>query len=211
MRSADIDHQTYDRDMLGDDATDDPLALFDRWLEDARATPVIEEPTAMVLATMDEFGPDARVVLLRGRDDRGLRFFTNRDSAKGRQLAGFPRAALVFHWQPLERQIRVRGPIEVLDDADSDAYWEGRPPASRVASAMSDQSRPIASRSALHDGFTAALEAAGADGAPRPPHWGGYRVVPHEVEFWQGRPARLHDRLLYVAHGAEWTRQRLQP
>lgn len=205
------DRRDYDRSALLDGADVDPLLLLDRWLADAAAEPSIEEPMAMTLATMDDFGPDARIVLLRGRDERGLRFFTNRDSAKGRQLAAVPRAAAVFHWQPLERQVRVRGPVEVLTDDESDAYWAGRPPDSQVAAAVSAQSRPVATRADLHDLFASAREEAAGAGVARPGYWGGYRVVPHEIEFWQGRPARLHDRLLYVAHGDEWTCQRLQP
>lgn len=203
------DHHDYDRDVLGDVRGVDPLALLDEWLDDARRAG-LDEPTAMVLATTDEFGPDARVVLMRGRDERGLRFFTNYDSAKGRQLAGVPRAACVFHWQPLERQVRVRGPVERLSAEDSDAYWADRPRESRVASAMSDQSRPVASRAALQQRMADALAAAGDD-VPRPANWGGYRVVPHEVEFWQGRPARLHDRLLFTESDGTWTSERLQP
>lgn len=202
----------YGLSALEDLAADvDPLTLFDAWLADARGASGIDEPTAMTLATMDEFGPDARIVLMRGRDERGLRFFTNVTSAKGLQLAGAPRAACVFHWQPLQRQVRIRGPVERLPDADSDAYWAGRPVDSQVASAMSEQSRPIESREALADRMATAMARFGGAPITRPDTWGGYRVVPHDIEFWQGRPARLHDRILFTAHDEHWERTRLQP
>lgn len=208
-----VDHERFEYDLdslidLGPDV--DPLVLFDEWLRVAGEAGV-REPGAMTLATMDEFGPDARVVLMRGRDERGFRFFTNLTSAKALQLAGAPRAACVFHWHPVYRQVRIRGPVELLDAAAADEYWDARPVDSQVASAMSDQSRPIASRDELSQRMATAMARSGGAPVPRPDSWGGYRVIPHEIEFWQGRPARLHDRLLFTAHDDTWTVARLQP
>lgn len=192
---------------LSDAERDDPLRVVARWLAEAVARPDALEPTAMVLATA---GPDARVVLCKGVDD-GLVFFTNRSSAKGRQLAQDPRAAAVLHWPLLERQVRVRGEVQLLADDASDAYFASRPRGSQLGAWASDQSAPTVDRAALE---TQAAEVAArfADTAvPRPPGWGGHRLVPHEVELWQGRPDRLHDRLLAVRSDTTWRWQRLQP
>jgi len=202
----------------------DPLVELARWIE-AAAAAGIDEPNAMTLATVDADGrPDARVVLLR-RLDHGVVWFTNRSSAKGAQLATSPHAAVVLHWQPLERQVRLRGEVAELTDAESDDYFGSRPRGSRIAAWASEQSRPIADRVALEARFAAAEarfagrpDAATAVGegdtepdVPRPSDWGGYRLVPDVVEFWQGRRSRLHDRLVYRRDGVGWHRERLQP
>lgn len=204
--------QDYRAGRLEDGAVaHEPLTQLRSWLEDAIAAD-LPEPTAITLATVDADGlPDARVVLLRGIDERGIRWFTNRRSAKGRQLAANPVASVVAHWQPLERQVRLRGPVELLSDEESDAYHASRPRESQLGAWASDQSEPIADRAAL-DAQVAAV-AARFDGVevPRPPFWGGYLLRPHTVEFWQGRPGRLHDRLRHERHAGGWRVVRLQP
>jgi len=190
-----------------------PLRQLERWVADASAAG-IDEPNAMTLATVDADGrPDARVVLLRGIRAEDVVWFTDRSSAKGRQLAGAPHAALVLHWQPLERQVRLRGPVVALDDAASDAYFATRPRGSRLSAWASRQSQPVASREAYEAAVTA-VEARfdGVEDVPRPPDWGGYALTPVEVEFWQGRRSRRHDRLHIRPDGTgRWTVERLQP
>jgi len=209
-----IEHprQEYEAGSLDpEDLAEGPLPTARRWLDEAVAAG-LPEPTAVTLATVDEHGvPDARVVLLRGFDDAGLVWFTNRRSAKGRQLAATPQAALVAYWPALERQIRFRGPVAVLDDADSDAYFASRPRGSQLGAWASQQSEPVADRPTL-EAQVAAVEDRFADGeVPRPPHWGGYRLTPEVVELWQGRPSRLHDRLRCTRDGGGWRLERLQP
>ena len=193
----------------------DPLRAVRRWLDDAVASGAEVEPTAMTVATVvagdDGPVPDARIVLCKGVDT-GLVFYTSRSSAKGQQLAATPRAAAVLLWAALERQVRVRGRVEQVDDATSDAYFASRPRGSRIGAWTSDQSQPIADRDALE--ARAAEVAARFDGeaaVPRPPDWGGYRLVPDSIELWQGRPDRLHDRLRWDRTADGWTLQRLQP
>jgi pyridoxamine 5'-phosphate oxidase len=194
------------------DVAPDPLNQFRLWLDQAMSAE-LREPYAMTLATATPDGaPSARVVLLRGFDERGFAFYTNYDSRKGDDLAANPRAALVFYWAELERQVRIEGPVSKVTDAESDAYFQARPRGHRLGAWVSEQSRVIAGRAELEQEL-AAVEARYPDeDVPRPPHWGGYRVVPSQVEFWQGRPNRLHDRLRYrTAEGGGWIVERLAP
>lgn len=191
--------------------SEDPLALFAAWTLDARAKE-INDPEAMALATVDETGlPDVRMVLMKGFDARGVVFYTNADSAKGRELAATPRAAILFHWKRLRRQIRIRGPVTPATDAEADAYFASRHRASRIGAWASDQSRPLESRAAL-EARTATFDAKfpGED-VPRPPHWRGFRLTPTSFEFWADGAHRLHDRVLFTRDGDDWTRQRLFP
>jgi pyridoxamine 5'-phosphate oxidase len=195
-----------------EDAGHDPVALFHRWFQQALAAG-LPDPNAFTLATCTPDGwPSARVVLLKGLDDRGFTFFTNYDSRKGRELAANPRAAMVFLWQQLERQVRVEGTVETVSAAESDAYYAVRPLGSRLGAWASPQSAVIPSRDFL-EAQHAELMTRYPDGVvPRPPHWGGYRVLPRVIEFWQGRPSRLHDRIRFT-RGDEgvWVRDRLAP
>jgi pyridoxamine 5'-phosphate oxidase len=202
------------------DVDPDPLRQLERWISDAVEAGV-GEPNAMTLATVDAAGlPDARIVLLRRITERSLVWFTDRSSTKGAQLAATPAAALVFHWQPLERQIRLRGPVALLDDARSDEYFASRPRGSQLSAWASSQSRPVASREAYErqvDEVEARFK--GVEVVPRPPDWGGYELTPVEVELWQGRRSRRHDRLRFrpapnagsVPAPQEWAIERLQP
>ncbi|MFP5327473.1 MAG: pyridoxamine 5'-phosphate oxidase [Acidimicrobiia bacterium] len=188
----------------------DPFEQFSAWLADAESAGVVE-PTAMTLATAGGDGaPDARVVLLKGLDG-GFWFFTNYESAKGRQIQENPRAALVVHWRELSRQVRARGRVEMLAHDLSAGYFASRPPGSRLGAWASRQSEVIESREALEAARRAAEERFGGEEPPLPPFWGGYRLVPDSVEFWQGRPDRLHDRLRYRLDGGAWVIERLQP
>ncbi|MFL6236745.1 MAG: pyridoxamine 5'-phosphate oxidase [Thermoanaerobaculia bacterium] len=193
------------------DLAADPIAQLRVWLDQARdAYP--EEFTAMTLATADrEGGPSARVVLLKGLDERGLVFYTNYDSRKGRELAENPRAALVFYWPALDRQVRVEGTVERASREESEAYFLSRPLGSRLGAWASPQSRPIPGREDLERRLREAEERFGEE-VPLPESWGGYRVRPEAVEFWQGRPSRLHDRLRYsLSAGGGWRIERLAP
>jgi pyridoxamine 5'-phosphate oxidase len=193
------------------DAQADPIAQFQRWFDDACRAEV-HEPNAMTLATVDAQGqPSARMVLLKGIDARGLTFFTNRDSRKARELAANPRAALVFWWGPLQRQVRFEGRIEAVDAAEADAYFASRPRGSQLAAWASAQSSVIESRAALEAAERAQRERFGDGEVPRPPFWGGYRLLPAVVEFWHGRESRLHDRLRYTRTPAGWRIERLAP
>ncbi len=193
------------------DVGPEPLPEVRRWLEEAVAAGLPGE-TAMTLATTEPDGtPSARVVLLRGIDDRGLRFFTNYDSAKGRALAAQPACALVLHWPVLERQVRVTGTAERLSADESAAYFAGRPRGSQLAAWASEQSEVLPDRAAL-EARLAEVEARFGDGeVPMPPDWGGFVVRPSAVELWQGRPSRLHDRLRYRATASGWVLERLSP
>ena len=193
------------------DVHPDPAHQLDAWLADALAAQV-NEPNAMTLATATADGrPSARVMLVRGIDhDAAVRFFTNYESRKGRELEANPFAAGLFFWSELERQVRIEGSIERLPDADNDAYFATRPLASRLGAWASPQSQPIASRAVL-DAREADAQARFGSDPPRPPHWGGFRLVPTRVELWQGRPSRLHDRLVYTRGPSGWTIGRLAP
>ncbi|HUF85649.1 MAG TPA: pyridoxamine 5'-phosphate oxidase [Acidimicrobiia bacterium] len=189
----------------------DPFVQFTRWYEEARAA-AGDDADAMVVATATADGaPSARVVLLRGVDDRGLCFYTNYDSQKGRELAANPRAALVLHWPQLHRQVRATGEVSRLGESESAEYWRNRPPASRLSAWASQQSEPITSRDVLEAEVVRLREQYGDDDVPLPPFWGGYRVTPDEFEFWQHRDDRLHDRVRYRRVAGEWVRERLAP
>jgi pyridoxamine 5'-phosphate oxidase len=194
------------------DADADPIAQFHRWFAEALAAKAVE-PNAMTLATASPDGaPDARIVLLKGADARGFTFYTDHRSAKGRQLDANPRAALVFWWAELERQVRVSGRVVRASREESAAYFASRPRGSRLGAWTSRQSSALTDRAALEREY-AATEArfAGADDVPLPEHWGGYRVEPETLEFWQGRPSRLHDRIRYRREHDAWVRERLSP
>ncbi len=189
----------------------EPWEQFRRWFAEARAAEV-DEPNAMTLATVDADGsPHARIVLLKDLDAAGFVFFTNYDSDKGRELAARPAAALVFVWLPLERSVRVEGVVERVTAAESDAYFAVRPRASQLGAVASPQSAVVANRAALERSFAEAEARYEGTTVERPAHWGGYRVVPSMVEFWQGRRSRLHDRLRYRRSGDGWVIARLAP
>ena len=205
--------KSYERSELDESASlADPLAQFELWLQQA-ITGEIPEPNAMTLATVSATGrPAARVVLLKGVSQGGFVLYTNYLSRKGRELEQTPWASLVFLWQQLERQVRVEGRVEKVSDEESDAYFQSRPRSSQIGAWASDQSEPIGDRFALAVREREFVEQFGDGPIPRPPHWGGYRVVADRVEFWQGRTSRLHDRLAYSLNvDGSWSRQRLSP
>lgn len=193
------------------DAGDDPFVLFRRWFDQSLAGE-LPEPNAFALATCTPEGvPSVRTVLLKALDDRGFTFFTNYDSRKGLELAANPRAAMVFFWHLLERQVRVEGTVEIVTAAESDEYFATRPLGSRLGAWASAQGKVIPDREFLEARYSELTTRYSDGNVPRPPNWGGYRVLPTVFEFWQGRPSRLHDRIRFTRSGERWVRDRLAP
>ena len=209
-RIADL-RKSYERDELDETTSaSKPMAQFETWLQQAIAAQV-PEPNAMTLATVGADGrPSTRIVLIKGLSEKGLDWYTNFNSRKGQELAGNPMAALQFHWVELERVVRIEGCVERIDDAKADAYFASRPLDSRLGAWASPQSQVISSRAVLV-AQAARYAAQFALSPPRPPHWGGFRLVPDRWEFWQGRKSRLHDRLSYRLSEGQWLRERLAP
>jgi pyridoxamine 5'-phosphate oxidase len=202
----------YSRAALSEiDLPVDPLPLFTQWFDEARLAQ-LTEPNAMSVATVAINGrPSSRILLIKEFDQRGFTWFTNYQSRKSSELQGIPYASLLFHWGELERQVRIEGQVERLTSEESDRYFEKRPLDSRLGAIASQQSRRIESRALLDQAFEE-VKAQYGDHPPRPPHWGGYRLIPDRMEFWQGRPSRLHDRIVYTrSAGEHWSMQRLQP
>jgi len=194
-------------------AADDPFQLFAAWLKEASGSEP-RDPTAMTLATVDTDGtPNARMVLLKGLDERGFVFYTNKESQKGRELEAHPLAALVFHWKSLNRQIRIRGPVESVTDAEADAYFATRPKQAQIGAWASQQSRPVESRLTFEKQVALYAAKYALGDVPRPSYWTGYRIVPLLIEFWHDRPFRLHDRIEFRRDGltAPWSKTRLYP
>ncbi len=191
----------------------EPYALFGAWLAEAgKSEP--NDPNALALATVDETGlPNVRMVLLKGFDERGFVFYTNFESAKGREILGSMKAAMCFHWKSLRRQVRVRGPVEIVSDAEADEYYTSRPRGSRIGAWASKQSRPLESRFALEKAVAEYTARYPVGEIPRPPHWSGFRIMPTQIEFWHDRPFRLHDRIVFrrAAPDGAWTKTRLYP
>ncbi len=211
MSIADIRTDYRQASLSESDVTDNPFTQFANWFDQALKAEVAE-PNAMTLSTVNAEGrPSSRIVLIKEFDQRGFSWFTNYDSAKGQDLLTNPHAALLFFWSALERQVRIEGRIEKLSDAENDSYFYSRPLGSRQSAIASQQSQAIASRDLLEQQLAAVVSEFGEQ-PPRPAHWGGYRLVPDRLEFWQGRSSRLHDRIVYTQDEAgNWTISRLQP
>jgi pyridoxamine 5'-phosphate oxidase len=211
MNVADLRREYTQGGLREADVVADPLDQFRVWFRQAM-TASVAEPNAMTLATAGPDGfPSARIVLLKGVDERGFTFFTNYQSRKGRELAENPRATLVFFWVELERQVRIEGTIEKVTDSESDAYFASRPRGSQLGAWVSEQSEPIVSRELLESRLGEVEAKYLGQTVPRPPHWGGYRLIPTTIEFWQGRENRLHDRLRYRFMDSHWRLDRLAP
>ncbi len=190
---------------------DDPFALFDSWYAEARASEP-NDPNAMALATVDATGqPSVRMVLLKGHGPDGFVFYTNREGRKAADLAAVPKAALLFHWKSLRRQVRIEGPVTLATDAESDAYFASRGRDSQLGAWASDQSRPLDSRETFEARFAEMSRRFDGGDVPRPPHWGGYRVTPQVLEFWQDRAHRLHERRVFTRQGGDWSEGLLFP
>lgn len=210
MSIADLRREYTGEGLAEADAHRDPFVQFARWFDDAVAAN-LPLPNAMTLATVTPQGaPDARVVLLKGLERGGFVFYTHYLSRKGRELQANPAACLVFLWTGLDRQVRIEGRVEKVSEAESDDYFRSRPLGARLSAWASAQSEPVASRELLEAALQRAEDRYGND-PPRPPHWGGYRVIPETIEFWQGRENRLHDRLVYRRGDGRWTIERLAP
>ena len=209
--TADI-RKDYMRESLSEgDVEKDPFLQFGRWWNEA-INAEIDEVNAMTLATATSSGkPSARIVLLKGYDDKGFVFFTNYMSRKGQEIAQNGQATLLFFWKELERQIRIEGTIEKVPPAESDEYFYSRPEGSRIGAWSSPQSQVIKDRTVIEENVKQYTEKFANGHIPRPEHWGGYRVIPEHIEFWQGRPSRLHDRILYTLDGSSWKLERLAP
>jgi pyridoxamine 5'-phosphate oxidase len=210
--TAPIEHPTR---LTADDFTgaDEPLQLFSAWLEEATRSEAVD-PNAMALATVDTEGlPNLRMVLLKGFDERGFVFYTNLLSQKGKELDAHPKGGLLFHWKSLARQIRIRGPVERVGEADADTYFATRPRLSQIGAWSSNQSAPLESRFALEKAIAVHTAKFALGPVPRPPHWSGVRVIPLVMEFWQDRPFRLHDRIEFRrnAPGRPWSKTQLYP
>lgn len=203
-----------DTELTSGDFTEsaEPFQLFASWLKDATASEP-NDPTALALATVDTDGlPDVRMVLLKGFDEHGFVFYTNFESAKGREILATMKAAMCFHWKSLRRQVRVRGPVEIVTDAEADEYFATRPRGSRIGAWASKQSRPLESRFALEKAVAEYTARHVIGEIPRPPHWSGFRIVPSQIEFWHDRPFRLHDRVVFTrAANGGWDKDRLYP
>lgn len=208
---ADIRKDYKLRSLMEEDVSSDPIQQFTNWWSEA-VNSKIDEVNAMTLATATPDGiPSARIVLLKGLSKDGFLFFTNYDSQKGKELAANPKAALVFFWKELERQVRIEGTVEKVSEADSEVYFASRPAASKIGAWASAQSSMVASRKIIEDAVLKYQHEFGEGSIPKPPYWGGYIVKPVRVEFWQGRRSRLHDRILYSRANEAWNIERLAP
>lgn len=189
----------------------EPFALFAAWLKDAEASE-INDPNAVALATVDADGlPNVRMVLLKGFDSRGFVFYTNFESQKGQEILGQKKAAMCFHWKSLRRQVRLRGEVEVVSDAEADEYYQSRPLGSRIGAWASKQSRPLEGRFALEKAVAEYTAKYALGNVPRPPHWSGFRIIPKSIEFWHDRKFRLHDRIEFRRDGDGWSKVRMYP